>query len=511
MLFEALPNEVISHVFSYLKIVDILKCGQVSKRLRAISIDDQYVWPKMLNLCYKKVPVKFLQRLLDSGCKYLSLSEAILEGTLNLPKASRLNYLNLFGFGRKNRNNLEKLLESCYSLQKLSLSAKNEGDRYHLSLKLINSISLQNSKTLRVLDLSYCSLCPNLYNCNNCEYTCGIQQIVKNCIELKELSLHKTTLHVKSIDILVSNLTSKIEKLDLFDMHNLKDEHVNILVTRCNKITELNLGGWTSITKHSLNFISEHLKSTLVKLTLGATAIRFDLNDILELKNMEKLKLFYYDPSYDAWRIDKRRMEKLMPNVWVDFYSEKQRIACPSKQEFNGFWFNFNHLHGFWEIKAERENLFNENWNMEYGEIVYDKISPPTPFTKMSMSSETCGSPIRKVKVTLLRHFGIVEGYPIVDALNQVKIQRFDVPQGLLNYTNLLLADLMVKFKSLFQAHLQINGRYHGRNKIFWQDKDSDLVRIVSDEELILGITEMEQDGIYEFFVVPNHGMINVT
>ena len=154
-------------------------------------------------------------------------------------------------------------------------------------------------------------------------------------------------------------------------MRNLKDEHVNILVTRCNKITELNLGGWTSITKHSVNFISEHLKSTLVKLTFENTAIRFDLNDILELKNMEKLKLFYYDPP-DAWGIDKRRMEKLMPNVWVKFDSKKQRIACPSQQEYNGFWFDFNHLHGLWEIKAERENLFNAKWNMlTTGEIVY--------------------------------------------------------------------------------------------------------------------------------------------
>ena len=88
--FKDLPNEVIYHVFRYLKIVDLLKCGQVSKRLRAISID---LWPKKLNLCYKKVPVVFLQRLLESGCKYLSLSEAILERTLNLPKASKLKYL----------------------------------------------------------------------------------------------------------------------------------------------------------------------------------------------------------------------------------------------------------------------------------------------------------------------------------------------------------------------------------------------------------------------------------
>ena len=60
--FEALPNEIIYHVFSYLKIVDLLKCGQVSKRFSAINNDEQYLWPKMFNLCYKKVPVEFLEK-----------------------------------------------------------------------------------------------------------------------------------------------------------------------------------------------------------------------------------------------------------------------------------------------------------------------------------------------------------------------------------------------------------------------------------------------------------------
>ena len=35
--FDALPKEIIFHVFGYLKVVDIRKCGQVSKRLRIIS------------------------------------------------------------------------------------------------------------------------------------------------------------------------------------------------------------------------------------------------------------------------------------------------------------------------------------------------------------------------------------------------------------------------------------------------------------------------------------------
>ena len=154
-VFSALPNEIILHVFSYLKIVDLLRCGQVSKRLRAIS-NDEYVWPKKFNLCNKKVPVGFLQKLLESGCEYLSLSEAILKGTLNLQKTSRLKYLSFSGFIHEwNKENPEKMLESNCSLEKLSLS------KLHISSKLINIISLQNGKTLRVLDLSDCTFCTN--------------------------------------------------------------------------------------------------------------------------------------------------------------------------------------------------------------------------------------------------------------------------------------------------------------------------------------------------------------
>ena len=383
LLFEALPNEVICHVFSYLKITDLLKCGQVSKRLRAISFDS---WPKKLNLEESKVPVRFLQKLLDSGCKYLSLSGAISEGTMNLSKVSRLEYLNLSGFGLKNQDNSSKLLESCYSLQKLSLS------RFQLSSKLINSTCLQNGKTLRVLDLSECSLSPNDNSCFNGKYKCSlnpydnpydpydpydnscfngkytapIQQIVKNCTELKELSLHRTPLHVESIDILVFNLTPKIEKLDLFHMAYLRDEHVKVLVTRCSKITELNVGGSTLITKHSLNFISEHLESTLVKLDFMLTEFLFNVSDLLVVKNMKKLKFFRF-PLYSPdstrsilkhYEEDRKSMKKLLPNIWVlCSYLEKTRIAVPSQTEYiyNNGLPEINPFQGIWEIKAERK------------------------------------------------------------------------------------------------------------------------------------------------------------
>ena len=47
---------------------------------------------------------------------------------------------------------------------------------------------------------------------------------MENCTELLELSLFKTKLDKKSVSILVSKLTSNIEKLDLHDMSFLRDK-----------------------------------------------------------------------------------------------------------------------------------------------------------------------------------------------------------------------------------------------------------------------------------------------
>ena len=279
------------------------------------------------NLCGKGVPVGFLQKLLDNGCEYLSLYHAILvdnlnltDGlsffdTLNMSKASKLKYLNLSGLC--NRKNSVKLLESCYSLQKLSMS------KFHLSSKLISSIGLQNGKTLRVLDLSHCTFCADDWNCTYlelplstsiCDVPGAIMQIVENCTELRELSLYKTKLCEKSINILVSKLTSKIEKLDLFNMSLLKDKHVKTLVTRCNKITELNLAWETSITRQSLNFIIEHLQSTLVKLNLEDSNLNLDSSDLFKLKSMEKMKCLFYD--HEEWSfVNHRWLKKYLPKT----------------------------------------------------------------------------------------------------------------------------------------------------------------------------------------------------
>lgn len=301
--------------------------------------DDQYLWPKTINICGKEVPSGFLQKL---------LSDAIIDGALNLPKASKLKYLNLSG--SPHGENSETLLGSCYGLEKLSLST------FHLSSKLFSITSLQNGKTLKVLDLSECTFCSNEENCtyphNRCTCTVPILQIVENCTELLELSLFKTKLDKKSVSILVSKLTSNIEKLDLHDMSFLRDKHVKKLVTRCTKITELNLGGRrTSITKKSVNFIVEYLQLTLVKLDLRFTNVELDSSDLFKLKSMEKLTYLFYDHE-DRNYVDYRWLKKQLPNLWIHSNPGKPKIANPRHLP------EYNQHQGFWEIKAEREDLF---------------------------------------------------------------------------------------------------------------------------------------------------------
>ena len=146
----------------------------------------------------------FLQILLNNGCRFLSLSKArIFEGHIFdnfLNKPTKLRYLNLSDLpGYFSSRTSTKLLEFCFSLEKLSLQ------KLHLTSPLVDSICFQNGKSLKVLDLSSCSLGNNPEESRN-----RLDLIVKNCVELKELNLSDTRLSENSLAFLATNLTPKV-------------------------------------------------------------------------------------------------------------------------------------------------------------------------------------------------------------------------------------------------------------------------------------------------------------
>ena len=70
---DELPDEVILKIVGFLDLKELLLCGQVSKRLRAIA-NDESLWLK-LNFCGRKVPYDFIEKAAVNGCKYQSLTK----------------------------------------------------------------------------------------------------------------------------------------------------------------------------------------------------------------------------------------------------------------------------------------------------------------------------------------------------------------------------------------------------------------------------------------------------
>ena len=118
--FLDLPDELILKVFSYTETMDVLRCGQVSKRIRTISNDNSLF--QTVNLSGKYVKTNILETVLNKGCKSLNLSDSYIFGYfLSLIQNSQLRELDLSNCKATTSDVLDDLLASCHSLQKLSL------------------------------------------------------------------------------------------------------------------------------------------------------------------------------------------------------------------------------------------------------------------------------------------------------------------------------------------------------------------------------------------------------
>ena len=188
---EDLPDEVLLVIFKFLKMREILKFGQVSTRIRAIS-NDESLWMK-LNLFEGNVTFGFIEKAVQNGCRYLSLVDAnlnavpdmptlLLRNGKKIPKTTQirwnLKYLTCYDFDYYGITVHRGLLKNCHSLQKLSM--KNS----ILSYEDVQHI-IQNSETLKVLYLSNNFRYGGL---DHVTFTKLIQNLFKKCYELSELN-----------------------------------------------------------------------------------------------------------------------------------------------------------------------------------------------------------------------------------------------------------------------------------------------------------------------------------
>jgi hypothetical protein len=351
---QELPDEIILKVIKSLNIKDLVKFGHVSKRMRKIRSDES-LWQK-INLsqctpgrggCYIDVPTDLVKMAIENECKYLSLYNMKLgpifmgsEGDLRLDKSSSLIYLDL-KYCEANVKTFEEILASCHSLQKLSMASKGQAKSWWvrpcLTSNMIRSIWYQNGHTLQTLNLRFCS---------GLDLE-SIQKITKNCVELKNIDFASTELSKDSINFLVNNLTLKVEKIDLGCHLNFEDEELKALVTRCNKLSVLNLLN-TSITNDSLTHIVENLQQTLEELDVYLCD-DVTYAKLTTLKSMPKLKNLNFSGSNQ----EEKDLKKLMPFVRCG-----EIITADERKQSSA--------DGIWDVEAKQHEFFKKLEKCQY-------------------------------------------------------------------------------------------------------------------------------------------------
>ena len=120
---------------------------------------------------------------------------------------------------------------------------------------------------------------------------------------------------------LVNNLTDKIQQLKLNIQPNLNDEHVKTLVSRCKRITALDLSH-CNITDISIDHIINYLSPTLEKLNANGCHKISDTK-IMKLKSMPKLKVLHF--AQESLVVDMQMLKTELSHLSIN--EEKLKIA----------------------------------------------------------------------------------------------------------------------------------------------------------------------------------------
>ena len=358
---EDLPDEVILNVLKFLQLPDLIRCGSVSKRIRFVSFIES-LWQKIdiMNIgnSRKIVSTDLIKRIINRGCKYLSLRGCNVTGNLKYSDfCLDSNYWNyqLFQFPvaptlphpllpaqtefvfdsssdssdceseyRKSRY-LEKqnktktkfgtsqlisldltqchveqrvmnvLLTACHSLKKLSLR------KVSLTPYMFQIICKRNGQTLQSLDLTATNGPGTIQKF----LPSDMLLILNNCVKLKEVDFSGCRLSETCMELLVNNLSPSVEKLSLGASGiQAVDKHIAALVLRCKRITSLNLASRINLTDISLTSILENLKSTLEELDVSCCE-NITYAKLLEMRSMPKLKTLnhsMHDGYYEKLR-----------------------------------------------------------------------------------------------------------------------------------------------------------------------------------------------------------------
>ena len=177
--------------------------------------------------------IKFLDCLVFGGPAIIAF------GFISLLQRNKLIYLELIDCQVSGNGDygsiLEAILDSCYSLQKLSFGTTSYGHNMPLNLSIFYRVCLQNGKSLKTLYMP---------NCKGLDMKL-LKMIVNYCESLIEVDFSSEIsngLSEESIDFLFENLSSDIEQLFFRGQSFYNEFNITRLINRCTKLRKLDIG-----------------------------------------------------------------------------------------------------------------------------------------------------------------------------------------------------------------------------------------------------------------------------
>lgn len=239
-----LPKELILRIFSFLDIVSLCRCAQVSKRWNKLALDGDN-W-QSVSLFDFRVAVQgqvvenlsarcgdYLKRLTLKGCK--SVSDASMQ--VFSRNCRNLEEINLDDCKQLTDQTCESLASNCHKLAHLNIASCDVTDK---SLEAIS----QGCKNLRHINIS---------SCNKITPT-GLGYLARNCTSLVSfiaLACGDSTINDISLQVL-SQGCRKLKMINLNGCRAITDVGVKALAENCHQLVYCCLSKCFAITDESL-------------------------------------------------------------------------------------------------------------------------------------------------------------------------------------------------------------------------------------------------------------------
>ncbi|XP_013138083.1 PREDICTED: S-phase kinase-associated protein 2-like [Papilio polytes] len=220
--FSILSDEMILSVFKWLPKRTLAHCMLVCKRWYRLACDES-LWQR-LDLGNKVLSKDALGRVLARKPIIIRLASTEI-GEWHPTTAvtqSRIQYLDL-SMCSVDQKTLDSLLERCTSLRKLSLESVQINDS--------TCTIIGKCKNLETLNLT-------MAKGITAE---GLEEILKGCVSLLSLNISWCNLNQEALQVLVTCLPQKLQRLNVGGARIMTNDMVQQLVERCPRLLELDL------------------------------------------------------------------------------------------------------------------------------------------------------------------------------------------------------------------------------------------------------------------------------